>query len=86
MQQRWEDQGDDLLAWREGAYQALLAEQTPVVVFTHFLVLNAVTGKILDRPETLHFYPDNGSITHLRLRDGSLELVELGRQMETVVN
>jgi broad specificity phosphatase PhoE len=86
MQQRWEEQGDNLHAWREAAFQALLAQEAPVVVFTHFLVLNAVTGKILGRPETLHFYPDNGSVTHLRHHQGSLELVELGRQMETVVN
>jgi broad specificity phosphatase PhoE len=86
MQQGWDEQGADLQAWRDGAYQALVAQQTPVVVFTHFLVLNAVVGLILGRSETLHFYPDNGSVTHLRLSDGALELVELGREMQTIVN
>ena len=86
MQQRWDEQSADLHAWRAGAYRSLAAQQRPVVVFTHFLVINAVVGQILGRPETLHFYPDNGSVTQLRLADTELELVELGRELQTLVN
>ena len=56
------------------------------MIFTHFLVLNVIVGDVLERPETLVFWPDNASITQLKLTAGKLELVELGVQMETVVN
>jgi len=47
---------------------------------------NAIVGSILARPETLYFWPDNASCTRLDLSNNTLELVELGAQMETIVN
>lgn len=86
MQQHWGEQPASLHQWRERATDELLALNSPAVVFTHFLVINAVVGQIVGDEKTLHFWPDNGSITQLRSRDGRLELVTLGAQMETVVN
>ena len=86
MRERWNTQPDSLLQWRERAYRQLLGLQQDTAVFTHFLVINAIVGQVLERAETLYFWPDNGSITHLRHTGESLELVELGEQMETVVN
>ncbi|GAB5452766.1 MAG: hypothetical protein Hals2KO_30940 [Halioglobus sp.] len=86
MQQQWAEQDTGLLGWRDKAYETLLDAAAPTVVFTHFLVINAVVGRIQGRAETLCFYPDNGSITHLRQSGNTLELVELGREMETRVN
>jgi probable phosphoglycerate mutase len=86
MQQRWDEQPDSLLQWREQANRQLLALSSAAVVFTHFLVINAVVGQIQGAATTLCCWPDNGSITHLRRGDKGLELVELGAQMSTVVN
>lgn len=86
MRERWETQGEPLLAWRDAALSALQQAESTTVVFTHFLVINAVAGQVLGREETLCFWPDNGSITHLRLQAGSLQLVSLGREMRSVVN
>lgn len=86
MQQRWDEQPDSLHQWREQATRQLLALDRPAVVFTHFLVINAVVGQLQGSEATLCFWPDNGSITHLRRRDDGLELVELGAQMSTAVN
>jgi probable phosphoglycerate mutase len=86
MQQRWHEQPPNLHQWRESAFTQLLALGKPSVVFTHFLVINAVIGRILGRAETLCFWPDNASVTHLRRKDDALELIALGRQMDTVIN
>jgi len=86
MQQRWEQQSPDLHEWRSRAVGELLQMASPAVIFTHFLLINAVVGHILGERNTLHFWPDNGSITHLRRSEGGLELVELGAQMPSVVN
>ena len=86
MQQQWVEQGDELLAWRTAALQRLLTLKQPAVIFTHFLVINAVVGQLLDRAETLCFWPANGSITRLRHNGSSLELLTLGDQIETTVN
>ncbi|MFT4615592.1 MAG: broad specificity phosphatase PhoE [Bacteroidia bacterium] len=86
MQQEWAEQEESLLAWRDSAYARLLSFDAPTVVFTHFLVINAVVGVIEDYPATLRFWPDNGSITHLRHTGERLELVALGAEIETRVN
>jgi probable phosphoglycerate mutase len=86
MQQTWDGQPDTLLHWREQAVQRVLAQREPAVIFTHFLVINAIVGSAQQRPETLCFWPDNASVTHLRHGQGELELVSLGRELTTVVN
>lgn len=87
MKQSWSEQPEELLRWRDHALNQLLGLQTTTVVFTHFLVLNAVVGSIQGRAETLCFWPDNGSVTQLNLTgEGVLDLIELGVQMDTVVN
>jgi broad specificity phosphatase PhoE len=86
MQQHWHEQPDSLCDWRDTALEHLQAMQHPAVVFTHFLVLNAIVGHLQQRSETLCFWPDNASITRLRLTGAGLELVSMGQEMETIVN
>jgi probable phosphoglycerate mutase len=86
MRQQWSEQDAGLLAWRDTALQYLRALESPGVVFTHFLVINAVVGQVLGRREILCFWPDNGSITHLRRSGDALSLVEQGEEMKTLVN
>ena len=86
MKQRWDEQDDSLHQWRNNILEGLRSLQQPTVIFSHFLVINAVLSELEERPEILCFWPDNGSATHLRLSDGQLELVARGREMSTVVN
>ena len=86
MQQQWHEQTEDLNAWRSKALHQLLELRQPAVIFTHFLVINAVVGQVLGRPETLCCWPANGSITQLRHNGSSLELIALGQEVETHVN
>lgn len=86
MRQRWETQPEELQQWRAAAYRQLLALSEPTVVYTHFLLINAMVGRVTEQAETLCFWPDNASITRLRHLGDSLELGELGRELDTVVN
>jgi probable phosphoglycerate mutase len=86
MQQHWQQQPAGLLEWRAAVLQRLVDLRQPTVVFTHFLVINAIVGQVQGRSETLCFWPDNASITRLRHTGTSLELLALGEEMETVVN
>lgn len=86
MTQQWYEQPEALQAWRNAILGGLRSLQRPAVVFTHFLVINTVVGSVLEQPATLCCWPDNGSITRLRLLEGRLALVALGEQMKTHVN
>lgn len=81
MQQRWAEQGDDLLHWREAMFQGCAALPAGTAVFSHFLVINSLAGQLLEREETLIFWPANASITVMERRGGKLHLVGLGEEM-----
>ncbi|MDG1987145.1 MAG: phosphoglycerate mutase family protein [Halieaceae bacterium] len=86
MKQKWQDQNDDVLAWRSTAIRFVKSLSSPSVLFTHFLLINAIVGEIMKVDRTLYFWPENCSITHIRSNGISLELVSLGDQIHSVVN
>ncbi|MAT91240.1 MAG: phosphoglycerate mutase [Halioglobus sp.] len=86
MREHWDTQEAVLQDWRDAAFDTLLALQAPTAVFTHFLVINAIVGRLQGRAQTLCFWPDNGSITQLRRTGQGLELVALGEEVRTRVN
>jgi broad specificity phosphatase PhoE len=76
-----------VLAWRQGLLDALAGLDRPAVIFTHFLVINAVVAHARGLDDVLAFWPDNGSVHEIAiLPGGSLEVVRLGAELETVVN
>ena len=85
MGQGWSEQEDMLWQWREGIVTGLLALQQPTVVFTHFLVINAVIAHIRGDDRTLQVWPDNGSVHEIVLEQGALKVVTIGQEMATVV-
>ncbi len=86
MQQKWSEQNGELHRWRDAACSALLELECTTVIFTHFLVINAVVGQVMQRADTLCFWPDNASITRIQRAGERLQLVSLGTEMPTIVN
>lgn len=86
MAEQWDSQPENLQQWRTTMMAKLQMLESPTVIFTHFLVMNTVVGKLQGRSETLCFWPDNASFIQLRHTGADLELVALGRQMSSVVN
>lgn len=86
MKQYWSEQEDSVSLWRDQLLQIVEEIPHPTVVFTHFMVINAVVGHLTGKDEIVCCLPDNASITHLRRENGVLELVEIGQQLETRVN
>ncbi|TQV85261.1 histidine phosphatase family protein [Exilibacterium tricleocarpae] len=84
--QRWEQQSTQLRQWRQTAVEGLCALPQDTVIFTHFVLINAVVSAIREQDEVLQFLPDNGSITRLQRRDDRLEVVSLGEENLSLVN
>jgi broad specificity phosphatase PhoE len=86
MKQDWAEQNQEILGWRDTIWNALFELESPTVIFTHFMVINAVVSRLTEAAETVCCVPDNGSITRLELEGRALKLVEVGRQHQTFVN
>jgi len=85
MSQRWSEQSAAIWSWREQLVDQLSRLSQPTVVFTHFLVINTVLAHISGDERTGQLWPDNGSIHHLALEAGQLNVLGLGREMTTIV-
>ncbi len=85
MHQHWSEQPEEVLQWHQSLFRSLLATRQPTVVFTHFVVVNAVVGEITDSTKTTCCLPANASITHIQLTGDTLRLVALGEQLQTTV-
>jgi broad specificity phosphatase PhoE len=85
MRDRWSNLGRDLQTWRAGVIEGLCALERDTVVFTHFIAINAAVGTATGDDRVVCFWPDNGSVTTLALRDRLLTLVERGEEAFTQV-
>jgi probable phosphoglycerate mutase len=86
MTERWVEQPHVVLEWRDALLNGLCSLPGGSVVFTHFLVINAVVGHLQRREETLCFWPANASITVLAQGADGLAVSALGEQMASRVN
>jgi len=86
MKQNWEEQDQRIQAWRDAIWSSLFEIEGDTVIFTHFMVINAVVSRLTNASPTVCCVPDNGSITQLHLEGHALKLVELGHQHKTLVN
>ena len=83
MQSQWPA---EMTPWREGALEAVNALPDGTAVFSHFVAINAIVGKILDKEDVLIFKPGHCSITILeRDTSGNLQVKALGQSVETKV-
>jgi broad specificity phosphatase PhoE len=71
--------------WREQVVAALIALNTPAVVTTHFVAINAAVSLAMGDDRMVCFEPDHCSSTVFEVRAGKLQLVALGRQRATQI-
>lgn len=82
MVSRWSDLGPMVGSWLDRLLDATRAVSVDVVVFTHFVAINAVVAAAQGRPETVVFLPANASVTVIDVdaRRGALTVVRLGEE------
>jgi probable phosphoglycerate mutase len=82
--QRWSEQHEMVQEWQQSLLQQLQQIREPTVVFTHFMVLNAIVGALTAKDRVVCFLPENASVTTLQWTDDALQLVELGQQRRMI--
>ena len=85
MQSRWADVGLPLASWRTAAWRALRALDSDTVIFTHFMVINALVGLATGDERLVVFNPDHGSITQFSVSAQEVTLIAHGQEKATTV-
>lgn len=82
----WADLGSPYTDFRDGVLDFVRTRTRPVVVFSHFIAINAVIGACLGDDRLVIDSLDNASVTVVEVTSGGdLHLVERGRQADTLI-
>jgi probable phosphoglycerate mutase len=84
--QNWQDQHDMVRDWHAALLDELKNVRGHAVVFTHFMVLNAIVGSLQKRDRVVCFLPANTSVTTVHWSGDEHQLIELGHQLKSKVN
>ncbi len=76
----WKDAEPLLAQWRKRLLAALLTRKTDAVIFSHYVAINAAVGAAIADDRLVVFSPGNCSVTILEAENGTMRLVEKGRE------
>lgn len=85
MRGRWSELPPEYAGWRERVVTALTRLTTSSVVTTHFIAINAAVGAATADDRVVCFEPDHCSCTRVKVVEGRLFLIELGRERGTQI-
>ncbi len=86
LQGTWSSLPESVQQWRSEIVTTVQALRTPSVIFTHFLVINAVAAHVSDDDAVVQCLPANGSIHHLEVAGGDWRWASQGEMLKSVVN
>ncbi|WP_426573231.1 histidine phosphatase family protein [Aquihabitans sp. McL0605] len=84
---RWDQLDEAVEAWRRTLLAAVRTVEHDLVVFTHFVAINAVVSEATGDPAVTTFLPANASVTVVDVApgDGAISLVQRGSEAATEV-
>ena len=86
MQGTWSALGPVYTDYRDSVHEYIAGIASDTVVFSHFVAINAVLGKVLNDDSVLIDSLDNCSVTVFETRaDGSLGVINRGHQADTLI-
>jgi len=71
-----------MTSWRAGVLDAAFACMQDVVIFSHFVPVNVLTGRATGSDRVACFLPDHTSVTVFEITDNDIRLVEKGREKQ----
>lgn len=77
--------GEHYRTYRENLAGFLKTMDSDTVVFSHYIAINAAIGEALNDDRVVIRQLDNCSVTIFKLRNETLEIVELGGEADTLI-
>ena len=72
--------------WQNNIMSTLLNIDSDAIIFSHFMVINAVAASVLKNNKLLYFYPDYTSCTKLLVEDNQIIEIIVGDDKKTLIN
>lgn len=82
---RWSELEQGLQEWHAGIIKCLLEQNDDVLMFSHYVAINAAVGAVIGDDRCVVFRPDYCSVTCLSVEQGKLSLISRGDEASTQV-
>ena len=77
---------ENVALWRTNIIKHSLNIAQNTIIFTHFMVVNALISALLKKSRIMYFHPDYVSITKITFENYEVKSITLGDEKKTVVN
>ena len=77
---------ENVAKWKDNIISKTKAFSQDSVVFTHFMVINALLSELNSETKLLYFYPDYTSILKISIEDGKFKNFSIEKDKKTFIN
>jgi broad specificity phosphatase PhoE len=77
---------EEVLKWKNNLVDDCLNLSKDTIVFTHFMVINALVGSLLKNNVLMYFYPNYVSVTKITFENKEVKSISLGDEKKTIIN
>ena len=86
LQMNKNDLPEKIVKWKDNIISKTKALSQDSVVFTHFMVINALLSELNSKTKLLYFYPDYTSIVKITIEDGEFINFSIDKDKKTFIN
>tara|TARA_B100000963_G_scaffold204970_1_gene178432 strand:+ start:524 stop:1087 length:564 start_codon:yes stop_codon:yes gene_type:complete len=86
LQMNKNDLPENITKWKDNIISKTKAFSQDSVVFTHFIVINALLSELNSETKLLYFYPDYTSIVKITIEDGEFRNFSIDKDKKTFIN
>ena len=76
----------EVMEWRIKILSQVFGMRKDTIIFSHFMVINALVGELAKHRNLLHFYPDYTSLTKISLENGEPKSFSIEGSKKTIIN
>ena len=80
------DLPDFVVNWRNNIIKHSLGVSQNTIIFTHFMVINALVSSLLQKSALMYFYPNYVSVTKITFENNEFKSISLGDEKKTIIN
>ena len=80
------DLPDFVANWRNNIIKHSLGVSQNTIIFTHFMVINALVSSLLQKSALMYFYPNYVSVTKITFENKEVKSISLGDEKKTIIN
>ena len=86
LQMNKNDLPENITKWKDNIISKTKAFSQDSLVFTHFIVINALLSELNSETKLLYFYPDYTSIVKITIEDGEFRNFSIDKDKKTFIN